>query len=201
MLRQCPSLFGLAEPWRVRTGDRGQLKPPPAIREIHPGTKTATSKAKIWPSNTATRRVNMIDCQPSPPNWCDQAHYTRMFTDERGVSCFEDLAIELQPGFSAPGLEEPILSAPFLASEGLTLLAAASAAASTSEETVMPFYQKGDIRIRCEESSPPGNRPSRKQPEQAGGDEMSEAWVAGSRIGDRAWACVAQRPALIGNAA
>jgi hypothetical protein len=28
MLRQCPSLFGLAEPWRVRTGDRGQLKPP-----------------------------------------------------------------------------------------------------------------------------------------------------------------------------
>jgi hypothetical protein len=29
MLRQCPSLFGLAEPWRVRTGDRGQLKPPP----------------------------------------------------------------------------------------------------------------------------------------------------------------------------
>jgi hypothetical protein len=65
----------------------------------------------------------------------------------------------------------------------------------------MPFYQKGDIRIRCEESSSPGNRPSRKQPEQAGGDEMSEAWVAGSRIGDRAWACVAQRPALIGNAA
>ena len=38
----------------------------------------------------------------------------------------------------------------------------------------MPFYQKGDIRIRYEESSPPGNRPSRKQPEQAGGDEMSE---------------------------
>ena len=28
MLQQCPSLFGLAEPWRVRTGDRGQLKPP-----------------------------------------------------------------------------------------------------------------------------------------------------------------------------
>ena len=52
-------------------------------------------------------------------------------------------------------------------------------------------YQKGDIRIRYEESSPPGNRPSRKQPEQAGGDEMAEAWVAGSRIGDRAWACVA----------
>ena len=47
-----------------------------------------------------------------------QAHYTRLFTDERGVSCFEDLAIELQPGFSAPGLEEPILSAPFLACEG-----------------------------------------------------------------------------------
>jgi hypothetical protein len=46
-----------------------------------------------------------------------QAHYTRLFTDERGVSCFEDLAIELQPGFSAPGLEEPILSAPFLACE------------------------------------------------------------------------------------
>src|SRR5205823_839410 len=79
----------------------------------------------------------------------------------------------------------------------------AGAAASTSEQTVMPFYQKGDIRIRYEESSPPGNRnrPSRKQPEQAGVDEMAEAWIAGSRIGDRAWACVAQRSALIGNAA
>jgi hypothetical protein len=47
-----------------------------------------------------------------------QAHYTRLFTDKRGISCFEDLAIELQPGFSAPGLQESILSAPFLASEG-----------------------------------------------------------------------------------
>jgi hypothetical protein len=46
-----------------------------------------------------------------------QAHYTRLFTDERGASCFEDLTIELQPGFSAPGLETAILSAPFLASE------------------------------------------------------------------------------------
>src|SRR5580693_4165702 len=42
----------------------------------------------------------------------------------------------------------------------------------------------------------PATAPAGKQPEQAGGDEMSEAWVAGSRIGDRAWACVAQRPAL-----
>ena len=29
---------------------------------------------------------------------------------------------------------------------------------------------------------PTGNRPSRKQPEQAGGDEMSEAWVAGHEL-------------------
>jgi hypothetical protein len=47
-----------------------------------------------------------------------QVHYTRLFTDESGASRFEDLTIELQQAFSAPGLETSIFSAPFLASEG-----------------------------------------------------------------------------------
>jgi hypothetical protein len=46
-----------------------------------------------------------------------QAHYTRLFTDESGISRFEDLTMELQQVFSAPGLETSIFSAPFLASE------------------------------------------------------------------------------------
>ena len=45
-----------------------------------------------------------------------QAHYTRLFSDENGASRFEDLTIELQRVFSAPGLETSIFSAPFLAS-------------------------------------------------------------------------------------
>jgi hypothetical protein len=47
-----------------------------------------------------------------------QVHYTRLFTDESGASRFEDLTIELQQAFSAPGLETSIFSAPFLAGEG-----------------------------------------------------------------------------------
>jgi hypothetical protein len=47
-----------------------------------------------------------------------QVHYTRLFTDRSGASRFEDLTIELQQGFSAPGLETSIFSAPFLAGEG-----------------------------------------------------------------------------------
>jgi hypothetical protein len=43
-----------------------------------------------------------------------QVHYTRLFTDESGASRFEDLTIELRQGFSAPGLETSIFSAPFL---------------------------------------------------------------------------------------
>ena len=47
-----------------------------------------------------------------------QAHYTRLFTDDQGDSCFEDLAIDLQPaGFAAEGVE-PLPWAPFLANEG-----------------------------------------------------------------------------------
>jgi len=43
-----------------------------------------------------------------------QAHYTRLFTDDQGDSCFEDLAIDLQPaGFAAEGVE-PLPWAPFL---------------------------------------------------------------------------------------
>ena len=45
------------------------------------------------------------------------ATYTRLFTDEQGASCFEDLSIELQPSFSAPGLPTTIFSAPFLPGE------------------------------------------------------------------------------------
>ena len=47
-----------------------------------------------------------------------QAHCTRLFSDENGASRFEDLTIELQQVFSAPGLETAIFSAPFLVSEG-----------------------------------------------------------------------------------
>ena len=47
-----------------------------------------------------------------------QAHCTRLFSDENGASRFEDLTIELQQVFSAPGLETSIFSAPFLVSEG-----------------------------------------------------------------------------------
>src|SRR6185437_23411 len=47
-----------------------------------------------------------------------QAHCTRLFSDENGASRFEELTIELQQVFSAPGLETSIFSAPFLVSEG-----------------------------------------------------------------------------------
>jgi hypothetical protein len=47
-----------------------------------------------------------------------QANYARLFTDEQGVSRFEDLAVQLQPGFSPPGMRTTVLSAPFLTSEG-----------------------------------------------------------------------------------
>jgi hypothetical protein len=55
-----------------------------------------------------------------------QVHYTRLFTDESGASRFEDLTIELRQGFSAPGLETSIFSAPFLASEGSLWVSAPS---------------------------------------------------------------------------
>ena len=44
------------------------------------------------------------------------AHYTRLFTDDEGHSCFEDVAIPLAQTFSAEGIES-VPSAPFLASE------------------------------------------------------------------------------------
>jgi hypothetical protein len=47
-----------------------------------------------------------------------QARYAHLFTDEGGVSRFEDLTVQLEAGFSAPGMRTAILSAPFLASEG-----------------------------------------------------------------------------------
>jgi hypothetical protein len=46
-----------------------------------------------------------------------QAEYTRLFVDEHGGSRFEDLAIELQPGFSPPGMATPSFSIPFLATD------------------------------------------------------------------------------------
>ena len=48
-----------------------------------------------------------------------RATYTRMFTDSRGVSCFEDLEIELVQGFSDPPAE-PLHTAQFLAGDGAT---------------------------------------------------------------------------------
>jgi hypothetical protein len=47
-----------------------------------------------------------------------QAKYTRLFVDDRGGSCFEDLATELQPDFCPPGMSTPGFSAPFLATDG-----------------------------------------------------------------------------------
>ena len=46
-----------------------------------------------------------------------QAEYTRLFVDEYGESRFEDLATDLQPGFSPPGVATPAFSAPFLTTD------------------------------------------------------------------------------------
>jgi hypothetical protein len=45
------------------------------------------------------------------------AHYTRLFTDDQGESCFEELAIELAQGLPVRGAD-PVPIAPFLSSEG-----------------------------------------------------------------------------------
>jgi hypothetical protein len=45
-----------------------------------------------------------------------RAYYTRLFTDDGGVSRFEDLDVELAPGFAVPPAE-PLHSAPFLPTE------------------------------------------------------------------------------------
>jgi hypothetical protein len=45
------------------------------------------------------------------------AHYTRIFTDGQGESCFEDVTIELSQAFSVQSIEA-LSSAPFLGSEG-----------------------------------------------------------------------------------
>jgi hypothetical protein len=42
-----------------------------------------------------------------------RASYTRLFADDSGVSHFEDLEIELIPGFAAPPAE-PLYAAPFM---------------------------------------------------------------------------------------
>ena len=46
-----------------------------------------------------------------------QAHYTRLFTDEQGESCFEDLALKLEQGLPVQGID-PLPIAPFLSGEG-----------------------------------------------------------------------------------
>ena len=43
------------------------------------------------------------------------ASYTRIFTNERGLSAFEDVSIALLPGFAVPPAE-PLHTAPFLPS-------------------------------------------------------------------------------------
>ena len=46
-----------------------------------------------------------------------QAHYTRLFTDKQGESCFEDLTIKLEQGLPVQGID-PLAIAPFLSGEG-----------------------------------------------------------------------------------
>lgn len=46
-----------------------------------------------------------------------RACYTRLFIDEHGESRFEELMIDLQPGFSPPGVATPVFSAPFLTTD------------------------------------------------------------------------------------
>lgn len=48
-----------------------------------------------------------------------KANYTRLFADAAGRSRFEDLSIDLLPGFAVPPAE-PLHSAGFLAPEGST---------------------------------------------------------------------------------
>ena len=48
-----------------------------------------------------------------------EARYARLFTDESGLPRFEDLAIELLPGFAVPPAE-PLHTAAFLTPEGAT---------------------------------------------------------------------------------
>ena len=62
-LRQCPSLFDLAEPWRVRTGDRGQLKPPPQFGKFIRARKRLHRRPKSG---------HQIP-QRGGPNWCERS--------------------------------------------------------------------------------------------------------------------------------
>jgi hypothetical protein len=48
-----------------------------------------------------------------------RAEYARIFTDARGVSCFENLEIELTPGFATPPAG-PLHTAQFLNGDGGT---------------------------------------------------------------------------------
>jgi len=54
------------------------------------------------------------------------ARYTRLFADENGESCFEDLTVELRQAFSVEGVP-PVASAPFLPSEGTFWVGATTA--------------------------------------------------------------------------
>jgi len=46
-----------------------------------------------------------------------RANYTRLFVDEHGRTRFEDLVVDLQPGFTPPGGAVPSFSAPFLTTD------------------------------------------------------------------------------------
>ncbi len=52
-----------------------------------------------------------------------QARYTRLFTNSHGAACFEELEIELEPGFAVPPAE-PLHTAQFLPAEGTFWLGA-----------------------------------------------------------------------------
>ena len=46
-----------------------------------------------------------------------QARYTRLFADDQGESCFEDLAIKLEQALPVQGID-PLAIAPFISGEG-----------------------------------------------------------------------------------
>src|SRR3984893_8624704 len=66
MLRRCPSLFGLAEPWRVRTGDRGQLKPPPQFGKFIRARKRLHRRPKSGHQIPNAEGGRRSDSQPPP---------------------------------------------------------------------------------------------------------------------------------------
>jgi hypothetical protein len=64
-----------------------------------------------------------------------QAQYTRLVVDNNGNSHFEDGLTELQDGFSAPGIDSTIFTAPFLDTVGSFWIGAPSTWADDTPHT------------------------------------------------------------------